>query len=231
MIQHLLCVLFVSSVVFTKALLLKDFTPSLKYHLLARILGLDYDGDEIEFTSAQRNTITFINNRLYRHKVLRVNYTTYDMRREQDSLNPRTHADIMVLSHENDASAHPYWYARIIGIFHVMVHFSGLSSHPGIEHGARQMNFLWVRWFGRDLTYKSGWKARRLHRIGFMDAEQACAFGFLDPEQVVRAVHLIPAFAFGRTSDLLAPSIARPACDNDHDWLYYYVSTYVYFIL
>jgi len=43
------------------------------------------------------------------------------MRREQDSLNPRTHANIMVLSPEDDPSAHPYWYARIIGIYHTLV--------------------------------------------------------------------------------------------------------------
>jgi len=59
--------------------------------------------------------VTFLNNRIYSHKVLRVNYTTYDMRREQDSLNPRTHPDIMVLSqepkmHEDGTPEHPYWY-------------------------------------------------------------------------------------------------------------------------
>ena len=63
-------------------------------------------------------SLKLINDRIYRHKVLRVNYTTYNVRREQDSLNPRTHGDIMVLSVDD---THPYWYARIIGIFHAMV--------------------------------------------------------------------------------------------------------------
>lgn len=65
--------------------------------------------------------------------MLRVNYTTYDMRRAQDSLNPRVpgHADIMVLSPENEDEnndPHPYWYARIIGIFHAHVRHIGPDS-------------------------------------------------------------------------------------------------------
>ena len=43
-------------------------------------------------------SVKLINDRIYRHKVLRVNYTTYNVHRDQDSLNPRTHGDIMVLS-------------------------------------------------------------------------------------------------------------------------------------
>ncbi|KAE9387587.1 hypothetical protein BT96DRAFT_837432 [Gymnopus androsaceus JB14] len=58
---------------------------------------------------------------MYKHKVLRVNYTTYDMRRAQDS-NPiqRTHPHVMVLSDDDD---HPYCYACILG--HLSCH--GLS--------------------------------------------------------------------------------------------------------
>jgi hypothetical protein len=204
----------------------QDFLPQLKNHLLARIIGLNSAGEEpeMDFTSAERNTITFVNNRLYRHKVLRVNYTTYDLRREQDSLNPRTHADIMVLSHEDEDSVHPYWYAHIIGIFHTVVYFKGLESYPNIESGMRQMEFLWVRWFGRDLTHKSGWGRKRLHRVGFIDSEDPAAFGFLDARHVIRGVHMIPAFQFGLTDELLPPSIARLPSDNDEDWRYYYVA-------
>ncbi|KAG2029536.1 hypothetical protein BDR03DRAFT_825481, partial [Suillus americanus] len=99
-----------------------EFLPRLKDHILARLLGHDYDGDEVSFSSAQRSQLMLVNDRIYRHKVIRINYTTYDLRREQDSLNSRTHADIMVLSHEDDeANGHPYWYARIIGVFHALV--------------------------------------------------------------------------------------------------------------
>jgi hypothetical protein len=206
---------------FTSTEITQDFLPRLKDHLLSRILNRPFDGDQPAFSDEDRSSITFVNNRLYKHKVLRVNYTTYDLRRCQDSMNPRTHADIMVLSHEDEedeSKRHPYWYARVIGIFHANVRHVGpnsTSSEP------QKMEFLWVRWFGRDLTYRAGWRAKRLHRLGFDEQDP---FGFLDPNVVIRGVHLIPAFAHGRTSEKLPPSIARQPSENDEDWIYYYVA-------
>ncbi|THG92753.1 hypothetical protein EW026_g8258 [Hermanssonia centrifuga] len=75
---------------------LVDFLPSLKDHLLARLTGRVFDGNEHEFTDIERGSLRLKDNRLYLHKVMRINYTTYDMRRDQDSINPRTHADIMI---------------------------------------------------------------------------------------------------------------------------------------
>jgi hypothetical protein len=166
-----------------------------------------------------------LNNRIYSHKVLRINYTTYDMRREQDSLNPRTHADIMVLSQEpktreDGTPEHPYWYARIIGIFHAHVLHTGPNSRTSEP---QRMEFLWVRWFGLDQEHPSGWHTKRLHRVGFVDGENEAAFGFVNPEQVIRAVHLMPAFHHGRGTSNLKPSIARPLTEKDEDWVYYYV--------
>jgi hypothetical protein len=170
--------------------------------------------------------VTFVGNRIYRHKVIRINHTTYDGRRNQDSLNPRTHADFMVLAHEDDtddsSNMHPYWYGRIIGVFHACVKHTGPASKTS---DSQQVNFLWVRWFGRDLTYRSGFKAKRLPRIGFIDSSDA--FGFVDPREVIRGVHLIPAFAYGKTSDLLSHSIARNPREKDLDWNYYYVNMWV----
>jgi hypothetical protein len=178
---------------------LKNFIPRLKHHLLNRLLGQEYSGDKAEFTSEERNMVTFLNNRIYSHKVLQINYTTYDMRCEQDSLNPRTHTDIMVLSQEpqtceDGTLEHPYWYVRIIGIFHTQVLHMGPNSHTSEP---QHIEFLWVRWFGLDQEQPSGWRAKRLHRVGFVDGENEAAFGFLDPEQVIRAVHLMPAFHHG----------------------------------
>ena len=50
-----------------------------------------------------------------------MNYTTYDLWREQDSVTLRTHPDVMVLSQETDEQRHPYWYARVLHIFQVNV--------------------------------------------------------------------------------------------------------------
>jgi hypothetical protein len=74
------------------------------------------------------------------------------------------------------------------------------------------------------MSHQSGWKAKRLHRVGFINSEDPAAFAFLDPAHIIRAVHLIPSFAFGRTEDLLPPSIARLPSEKDKDWMYYYVA-------
>ncbi|KAF8833221.1 hypothetical protein BDN67DRAFT_917411, partial [Paxillus ammoniavirescens] len=67
-----------------------------------------------------------------------INYTTYDLCCDQDSLNPHMHADVMVLSRENDV-IYPYWYACIVGIFHAMVVCTGKNTEP------QRMDFLWVQ--------------------------------------------------------------------------------------
>ena len=128
----------------------------------------------------------------------------------------------MLLSHEesnDEVDAHPYWYARVIGIFHVNVIHNG-STLP------KRMNFLWVRWFGRDTLFNAGWTARKLHRVGFLNANcDSGAFGFLDPSMVIRGVHVVPAFAHGQTADLLHPpqSVARLPLNEESDWQYYYI--------
>lgn len=195
---------------------------------MGRIRSIDYSGDEQEFSDDDRNQIVLANNQLFEHSVLRINYTTYDLRREQDSINSRTHADIIVLSHEDDNDRHPYWYARVVKIFHVNVWYYG----PGSSNARTptRMDVIFVRWFGRDTTFKAGWSAKRLHRIGFFKRDDPDSFGFVDPDQVIRSVHLIPGFEHGRTDTRLGPSFVRPAEDDDEDFLYFYVNQYVFSI-
>ena len=208
----------------------QDFLPRLKNHLLSRLLGHKYDGDELPFTSSERRTVIIDSDIIYRHKVLRINYTTYDLRREQDSLNPRLpdHANIMVLSPENEKEnddPHPYWYARILGIYHANIRHIGPGSN---SPEPQQMDFLFVRWFGREPDPKPGWKAKRLIHLGFVPGNDGSAFGFLDPAQVIRAVHLIPAFRWGRVTTKYLPQsqIARGIKDPDTDWQLFYVAMY-----
>lgn len=166
-----------------------------------------------------------VNNRIFSAKVFRVNYTTYDIRRDQDSMNPRTSCDVMVLSPETGNEAHPYWYARVLGVFHAeILHTGPAAANRSVQH----MEFLWVRWFGLVPNHRFGFKAARLPKIGFVPDSDVAAFGFLDPSLVVRGCHLIPAFNNGRTSGLLqtAASAGRPAGEVD-DWLAFYVNMYV----
>ena len=142
------------------------------------------------------------------------------MQREQDTINPCTRPDIMLLSHEDEGdSYHPYWYARVLGIFYINIKHTWPSSKtPHLQ----KIEFLYVRWFGRDLGYVAGWSACRLHRVGFLSADSPGAFKFVNPFDIIQGVHLIPAFAYGKISEL-GKSVAQRPADNDEDWLYYYV--------
>lgn len=165
----------------------------------------------------ERDEISFQRNRFFQHAILRVNYTTYDLRREQDSMNPRTHADVLVPAPDVDietgisSTGHPFAYARILGVFHADVIHHRLGERPK----QYTMEFLWVHWYRRDTRFKAGFKHRRLHRVEPMPEDDPDAYGFLNPDDVIRGIHLIPAFAHGR-SEILA------AVDNL--WKYYYVN-------
>jgi hypothetical protein len=68
-------------------------------------------------------------------------------------------------------------------------------------------------------------KAARLPKIGFIPDTDDSAFGFLDPSLVVRGCHLIPAFADGRTSTLLASTHTAARSPNEiDDWVAFYVN-------
>ncbi|KAF9472522.1 hypothetical protein BDN70DRAFT_818524, partial [Pholiota conissans] len=78
--------------------------------------------------------------------------------------------------------------------------------------------------YSRDAGHLSEWRAKYLPRIEFVNIEDYMPFGFLDPINVIRGCHVIPAFAYGQTDDLLPPSIACLPTENDKDWIYYYVN-------
>ncbi|KAI0363088.1 hypothetical protein BV20DRAFT_959006, partial [Pilatotrama ljubarskyi] len=208
----------------------KNFIPLLRDHLLHRLLDDFGLADRTSgFTHAQQSGLEIQGDQLYLHKVLHVNYTTYDMRRDKDMINPRTHPNIMMLatpSTKSDVdSPHPYLYARIVNIFHAQVRYTGPGATRRMREW-RRMEFLWVRWFEEDPEYPSGFQERRLPRVRFVDAGMAgtSAFGFVDPSDVLRAAFLMPAFAYGTSSELLGHSpLARKHCNDDEDYEYYYV--------
>jgi len=154
-----------------------------------------------------------------------VNYTSYDLRRRQDVINPNSHPDVMVLSCEDGEGVHPFWYARVIKVFHLLVLHSGSSPQAeDIPMEPKRMDVLWVRWFGLNVDSQGGWSKKHLHGVSFIPWDEPAAFGFLDPAQVIRGVHLIPNFLRGRTDSRLPPSIARPVDDRDEDWECFYVN-------
>ncbi|OSC97856.1 hypothetical protein PYCCODRAFT_1340710, partial [Trametes coccinea BRFM310] len=124
---------------------------------------------------------------------------------------------------------HAYMYAWVVKVFHVNVR---LADAPGedFEH----MDILCVRWYELDPSFASGFEAKRLYRLRFVPVDAMDdSFGFVDPSDIIRGVHLIPVFAHSRTNELLpGPSVARqemPFDEDDHDtdFRYYYVNIFV----
>ncbi len=120
----------------------KTFIPKLKDNILERLLKWNYKGNMYsEFTDKEQNIVHIAGEWIYRCKTVKINYTTYNIRCDGDTINPQTYPDIMVTSPETGPNAQPYWYAHVIGIFHIMV----LLTHPELEVTARsqhQMDFF-----------------------------------------------------------------------------------------
>ncbi|KAG8705415.1 hypothetical protein FRC08_001682 [Ceratobasidium sp. 394] len=202
---------------------LKEFTPRLKAHLLARLLGDRYE-DELARTSSELARVHFQHDRIYTHQTLKIHYTSYDVRRAQDTVNPNTSKRfVLVPSHRSSCTkmgAHHFWYARVLGIYHANVSYAG--SRP------KRMDFLWVRWLALMTDVLGGWDTCRLDQVGyFPDSEEYHAFEFVDPIDVIRAVHLIPRFEGGRTAEYLE-SVDSLAADTRSvgDWKHYYVGRF-----
>lgn len=220
---------------------LQNFLPQLKEHLLPRIKDVMQKGrvdqqssenpifiDDDDSIPGEAKQIFFKNDRLYRHRIFRINYTTYDVRRSQDVINPHTsHRDIMVIRDDSgdsesgeskgEDSSDKYLYARVLGVYHANVVYTGPGS---LDYQPRRMDFLWVRWFQPAIP--GGWNSRRLECIKFYPVKHKHAFGFLDPADVIRACHIIPRTAMGRLY-VVNQGFSGLAKDKD-DWQYYYVN-------
>ena len=170
----------------------------------------------------QRNCVRILDNRLYSVAFMQINYTTSDVHREQDIINPHIHSDVMVLLCENKPSHHPYWYARVLRIFCAYVHHCGRDSW---DSSIQPMEILWVCWYGTVPGYRHSSTVARLPKVGLVLDSDPAAFGFLDPSLVIRGCHLIPAFCDGRTTNLLraGPLLGQVPCEVD-DWSTYYVN-------
>jgi hypothetical protein len=210
--------------------------PKLKGHILPRIKEILQNENskpemqqpcppvtERENSTHERDSVLFKDDRIYRHNLARFNYTTYDVRRAQDVINPgTTHRDILLLANNGDTDDgpnHPFLYARVLGIFHANVLYAGAGMPDYIS---RRVDFLWVRWFEYGGSGSIHWDECKLDSVRFLPMATEGAFGFVDPRNVLRSCHIIPAFARGRLH-LDGVGFSRIARDGK-DWSRYYVN-------
>nr|GAT56679.1 predicted protein [Mycena chlorophos] len=190
----------------------------LREHIAVRYEGRESD-DDASYTPENLLRVQFRRNEIYAHATMNLNYNTYDLQRDQDNISVRTRPYVMVFSRDL-SDPHPYAYGQVVGIFHAWVR---MGDHP-----FRRMEFLYVRWLARSRSSPCIPERARLPRLEFLPYQDEDAFGFLNPDALLRGVHLIPAFKHGRTKDLMPKSIARRESEGDEDWRYYYANAYVF---
>jgi hypothetical protein len=171
---------------------------------------------------AAHNFVFFKNESLYQHKTIRFNYTTYDMRRGTDIVKPDgPRCNVMLLADHpggsNPSNLHHFIYARVLGVYHANVIYTG----PGMQDfEARTFQILWVRWYEVVDPGSLGWDSSTLDTLRFPPLHQDNSFGFLDPDDVLRGCHILPAFAKKKRPANV--NVSRSAKDSK-DYLLYYV--------
>ncbi|KAF9492669.1 hypothetical protein BDN71DRAFT_1591507 [Pleurotus eryngii] len=209
----------------------KDFLPKLQAHIFSRLRKESFSASDLSlgYTGGERNTVRILGNKIFSVQTMCINFTSYDIRQDQDCLNPRTdNCDIMLYAPDGDDDN--YWYARVLGIFHAKVLLHG--NHSSISQQPSHIEFLWVRWFGSVSGYHGGMHQAKLPKVGFVEdtvSDDNYAFGFLDPSLVLQACHLIPDFPTGRTNDRLAsyPGSYARRPDETNDWAEFYVNIFI----
>ncbi|TFK69161.1 hypothetical protein BDN72DRAFT_878592 [Pluteus cervinus] len=197
----------------------RDFLPRLKAFVLAQHQQIPFTGKSPEFTQKELSDVFIKNNVIYEHATASFNFTTYDVRREREGVNTnrrlqgdRIRCDVMLPAPE-ESSRNRFWYARVLGIFHLEVSISGVE-------GVQNVDFLWVRWFRTNPLHPYGPSTLRLEQVEFLPMDDPDAFGFLHPSLIIRPCHVIPAFTHGRRVDLSVPSRGH---EGRGDWEKYYI--------
>jgi hypothetical protein len=136
-----------------------------------------------------------------------------------DVINPATsRCNVMLLADNADTSEHHFLYARVLGMYHANVIYTG----PGMrDYEARRLDFLWVRWYEVINPKSSGWTSSKLDLVHFLPINREDAFGFVDPKDVLRGCHIMPVFARQKQH---VDGVGISSCAKDgKDYRYYYV--------
>ncbi|TEB03949.1 hypothetical protein FA13DRAFT_1654974, partial [Coprinellus micaceus] len=209
---------------------LQNLQEHLLHHFAIQWQGPSLVEDHPRFEAVMDATrVFFKNHRIYSHKIMRVRYMTYDVRRGEDVL----HIDgdvcnIMIANPKfkgskgqdrvGDKDISPYLYARVLGIYHGEVGYSGELS-PGVGRPL----FFWVRWYDTISKSETG-STLPLDCVRFRDIRAPNATGFVNAVDVLRAAHIIPRFSHGKLYPT-GQGLSKIARDGA-DWCQYYVNRF-----
>ncbi|KAG2003606.1 hypothetical protein CC2G_004198 [Coprinopsis cinerea AmutBmut pab1-1] len=201
--------------------------------LTALVEDADQDGVSVDNNTCH---VLFQPERIYAHSRFVKNFTTYDLRRGQDVINPKTsRRNVMCLRDRstifkdqgNDRDPSRFHYARVLGVYHANIIYNGPGS---LDLRSRRFDFLWVRWY--DHCRKGQWDSKQMDRLRFTPLTEpdfdTDTIGFLAPEDVLRGCHIIPRFAKGKVYGKGSRSKGASNRVGDHDdWNEYYVNRFV----
>ncbi|TEB19132.1 hypothetical protein FA13DRAFT_1758280 [Coprinellus micaceus] len=144
------------------------FISKMKEHLLPRVLEALGHAESPVDKDAWKH-VTLQHNRLFNHRILRLNHTTYDLRRQDDVIHVDTpRCNVMLLNpffcKETWKSQPPYRYAKVLGWY--SCHAAGGEFEP--DH------------------------------VTLRPVDSPDSLAFLDPLEIIRAAHLIPQFSLGK---------------------------------
>jgi hypothetical protein len=207
-------------------MLLQNFYMKLRKHLLPRIQDMlkeeaascregsvrNGEASSAHFTPYFANStdmseyVWFQNDYIYNHKFSRFHFTTYDIRRGTDIINPDTpRCNIMLLADNADVDmiqeghfgCHPFLYARVLGVYHANIIYGGKGS---LDFQPRHLDFLWVRWYEviNPQAATNSWDNFKLDSLQFLSIKDDDSLDFVDPKDVLHGCHIIPNFAKGK---------------------------------
>jgi hypothetical protein len=161
---------------------------------------------------------------LHIHPICTFNYTTYDQRRESDTVRSANLAGGFVVLAANDLEPNfPFWLARVNLIFHVNV----CARLPCGKYTSKRLDVLFINYY--HFYKRDDWTPRRLPSFTFgsicgPSGRSVPDSAFLDPARVIRGAHVVPAFEAGHAaSESVYPTSILPRLDGQA-WESFYLN-------
>ncbi|KAJ3525624.1 hypothetical protein NMY22_g10496 [Coprinellus aureogranulatus] len=210
-----------------------QFIRRLKQHILPRFVAAmrpDLTGQSLQELMATQcwSNVTIKGDRIYTHKIMRIKYTTYDARRDEDIIHLETDQCNLMLGNPEfvyGSTTSPFQYCKVIAILHAEVGYAGALGRlrDSSQYLYTPLEILWVRWY--DAVPGPGQAASVLNKVKLRPIDKEDGHGFIDPLNALRACHLIPQFALGRRfPDGHGKS---QLAQDEADWECYYVNHFV----
>ncbi|KDQ06064.1 hypothetical protein BOTBODRAFT_181936 [Botryobasidium botryosum FD-172 SS1] len=109
----------------------KTFWEDLKDYFIAAVRGELHEGRE--YPNSERHALYIKDDTIHSHAGIQFNYTTYDVRRGQDSITLKSGRGCVMAVAADRAQDGPFLYARVLGVFHANL-VSNTNGLPEVSY-------------------------------------------------------------------------------------------------